>query len=81
MVGQIDIHSYGQFLRLPRQCQLPQGSYLPTHHLQVFGTSSEEHMEAIARVKKAKVSLCTPRQVLAGQRQYLGGRKGCQGAA
>lgn len=31
-------------------------------------------MEAIARVKKAKVRLCTPRQV-------LGGRKGCQGGS
>lgn len=35
-------------------------------------------MEAIMRVKKAKVRLCPPKQVPAEWKQCWGGREGCQ---
>lgn len=42
---------------LPRSCQ-------PTRPPQVFGTSTEEHTEAIERVRKAKVRPPLPGQTL-----------------
>jgi hypothetical protein len=66
-------------LRLSGQHSFSAGSCLPAHYPQVFGTSSEEHMEAIMRVKKAKVRLCPPKQVLVDWQQYWCGREGCQG--
>lgn len=68
------------FLRLSGQHQpLHRLRDLPVHYPQVFGTSSEEHMEAIMRVKKAKVRLCPPKQVPAECKQYWCRREGCQG--